>query len=139
MGRAVKHIPLIKSVMTAFPYFIEVDAGLKAATQMMERHGIRHLPVKDGDQLIGVVSDRDIKRAKRELHVSDIVVRETYIVNLTERLDSVLLHLAQRHIGCALVVKEGRLAGIFTTTDACRVFGEYLRSLFPTEPGDDVA
>jgi acetoin utilization protein AcuB len=125
--------------MTAFPYFIEVDAGLKAATQMMERHGIRHLPVKDGDQLIGVVSDRDIKRAKRELHVSDIVVRETYIVNLTERLDSVLLHLAQRHIGCALVVKEGRLAGIFTTTDACRVFGEYLRSLFPTEPGDDVA
>ncbi|MCZ6575324.1 MAG: CBS domain-containing protein [Acidiferrobacterales bacterium] len=135
----MKHIPLIKSVMTAFPYFIEVDAGLKAATQMMERHGIRHLPVKDGDQLIGVVSDRDIKRAKRELHVSDIVVRETYIVNLTERLDSVLLHLAQRHIGCALVVKEGRLAGIFTTTDACRVFGEYLRSLFPTEPGDDVA
>ena len=125
--------------MTAFPYFIEVDAGLKAATQMMERHGIRHLPVKDGDQLIGVVSDRDIKRAKRELHVSDIVVRETYIVDLTERLDSVLLHLAQRHIGCALVVKEGRLAGIFTTTDACRVFGEYLRSLFPTEPGDDVA
>jgi acetoin utilization protein AcuB len=125
--------------MTAFPYFIEVDAGLKAATQMMERHGIRHLPVKDGDQLIGVVSDRDIKRAKRELHVSDIVVRETYIVNLTERLDSVLLHLAQRHIGCALVVKEGRLAGIFTTTDACRVFGEYLRSLFPTGPGDDVA
>ncbi|MEE8512333.1 MAG: CBS domain-containing protein [Acidiferrobacterales bacterium] len=135
----MKHIPLIKSVMTAFPYFIEIDAGLKAATQMMERHGIRHLPVKDGDQLIGVVSDRDIKRAKRELHVSDIVVRETYIVNLTERLDSVLLHLAQRHIGCALVVKEGRLAGIFTTTDACRVFGEYLRSLFPTEPGDDVA
>ena len=99
----------------------------------------RHLPVKDGDQLIGVVSDRDIKRATRELHVSDIVVRETYIVDLTERLDSVLLHLAQRHIGCALVVKEGRLAGIFTTTDACRVFGEYLRSLFPTEPGDDVA
>jgi acetoin utilization protein AcuB len=133
--------------MTAFPYFIEVGAGLKAATQMMERHGIRHLPVKDGDQLIGVVSDRDIKRAKRELHVSDIVIRETYIVDLretyivdlTERLDSVLLHLAQRHIGCALVVKEGRLAGIFTTTDACRVFGEYLRSLFPTGPGDDVA
>ncbi len=125
--------------MTAFPYFIEIDAGLKAATQMMERHGIRHLPVKDGDQLIGVVSDRDIKRATRELHVSDIVVRETYIVDLTERLDSVLLHLAQRHIGCALVVKEGRLAGIFTTTDACRVFGEYLRSLFPTGPGDDVA
>ncbi|MFQ5757458.1 MAG: CBS domain-containing protein [Acidiferrobacterales bacterium] len=135
----MKHIPLIKSVMTAFPYFIEVDAGLKAATQMMERHGIRHLPVKDGDELIGVVSDRDIKRAKRELHVSDIVVRETYIVDLNERLDSVLLRLAQRHIGCALVVKEGRLAGIFTTTDACRVFGEYLRSLFPTEPGDDVA
>ncbi len=135
----MKHIPLIKSAMTAFPYFIEVDAGLKAATKMMERHGIRHLPVKDGDELIGVVSDRDIKRAKRELHVSDIVVRETYIVDLTERLDSVLLHLAQRHIGCALVVKEGRLAGIFTTTDACRVFGEYLRSLFPTEPGDDVA
>jgi len=135
----VKHVPFIKSVMTAFPYFIEVNAGLHAATKMMERHGIRHLPVKDGDELIGVVSDRDVKRAKDERHVGDIVVRETYIVDLNERLDSVLLHLAKRHIGCALIVKEGRLAGIFTTTDACRVFGEYLRSLFPTEPGDDVA
>ena len=36
--------------------------------------------------------------------------------------DRVLLHMADEHIGCALVVKDGRLAGIFTTTDACRVF-----------------
>ena len=36
----------------------------------------------------------------------------------------------------ALVVKKGRLAGIFTVTDACRVLGTLL-GVPPNEPGED--
>jgi len=50
-------------------------------------------------------------------------------------LDHVLMEMADRHIGSVLVVREKRLAGIFTVTDACRRFGEFLRATFP--PGDD--
>jgi hypothetical protein len=37
------------------------------------------------------------------------------------------------------VVKEERLVGIFTRTDACRNFAELLRSLFPRNHDDDAA
>lgn len=143
----MKHVPLMKSVMTPFPYSIDANATIREAQAMMSDHDIRHLPVKDNGKLISVITDRDIKLATHhtlernidELRVRDLCVAEAYIVDLTERLDSVLLRMAQRHIGSALVAKNGKLVGIFTTTDACICYGEYLRSLFPTGNGHDAA
>lgn len=144
----MKRIPLIKSVMTTFPYYIDMNASIRTAITMMADHDIRHLPVKSGDELVGVITDRDIKQAsdpalglppKSELRVRDVSVRKTYIVDLTERLDNVLLKMAEEHIGCAIVVREDKLVGIFTTVDACRVFGEHLRALFSTGSGNDAA
>jgi CBS domain-containing protein len=143
----VERIPAIKSVMTPFPYSIDPEAPVGSARAMMEEHDIRHLPVKHGDSLVGVVSDRDIEHAlnpdvagapQEPLRVKDVMVAEPYVVDLNERLDNVLLRLADQHNGCALVVKQGRLAGIFTSTDACRVFGQHLRSLRGSS-GNDVA
>ena len=143
----MKHIPLMKSVMTPFPYSIDSNATIREAQAMMADHGIRHLPVKNDGKLVSVITDRDIKLATHatvernigELRVRDLCVAEAYIVDLTERLDSVLLRMAQRHIGSVLVAKNGKLVGIFTTTDACRNYGEYIRSLFPTGNGHDAA
>jgi acetoin utilization protein AcuB len=118
----VERIPAIKSVMTPFPYSIDPEAEAVSARAMMDEHEIRHLPVKHGDSLV----------------VKDVMVAEPYVVDLNERLDNVLLRLADQHDGCALVVKHGRLAGIFTSTDACRVFGQHLRSLRGSS-GNDVA
>ena len=144
----MEKIPLMKWVMTAFPYFIDIDASLGEARSMMLKHGIRHLPAKDRGSLVGVLTDLALKRAldpelgrasRDELVVRDILVRDAYVVDLEERLDKVLLELARQHIGCVLVTKEGRLAGIFTATDACRVFSEYLRSHFGLDADPDVA
>jgi CBS domain-containing protein len=57
------HIPSIGSVMTPFPYVVQVDDSLLVARTLMVEHSIRHLPVKDGDTLAGVLTDRDLKRA----------------------------------------------------------------------------
>jgi acetoin utilization protein AcuB len=139
----MKHLPLIKSVMTPFPYSIDINASMGDAERMMLQHTISHLPVKENGQLVSVITERDIRLARQQgregLGVRDVCVRGAYIVDLTERLDSVLLHMARAHIDSALVVKHGKLAGIFTTTDACRCYGEYLRSLFPTGGGTDAA
>ncbi len=143
----MRHVPLIKSVMTPFPYSISIDARIEDAQAMMADHDIRHLPVKEQGKIVSVISDRDIRlslqsgpeRKSELLRVRDVCVHETYVVELNERLDSVLLHMARYHIGSALVVKNGKLAGIFTMTDACRTYGEYLRSLFPTGDGHDAA
>jgi acetoin utilization protein AcuB len=142
------HIPALGSVMTPFPYVVQVNDSLRAARALMVEHEVRHLPVKDGSRLLGVLTDRDLKRAldpslglppKEELFVRDVFVPDAYIVDVAEPLDGVLDRLASQHIGSALVTKHGRLVGIFTLTDAARLLCLHLRSLFPSRSGDEVA
>ena len=45
---------------------------------------------------------------------------------LDEPLDRVVLQMADRHLGSAMVARDGRVIGIFTVTDACRVLGRLL-------------
>ncbi len=53
--------------------------------------------------------------------------------------ENVLVTMADRHIGSAIVTRRGKLAGVFTTLDACRAFGRYLQENFPHPQGDDAA
>jgi acetoin utilization protein AcuB len=132
--------------MTPFPYFVDVEDSILQARALMVRHRVRHLPVKDHDTLVGVLTDRDVKRAldpdlglpsKDELFVRDVFVADAYVVDAGEALDTVLEAMASRHVGSALITMHGRLAGIFTMTEACRVFCKHLRSLFPAEANGD--
>ena len=128
--------PLIRSVMTPFPYSIEIEAPLEEARRMMEEHGIRHVPVKDGDVLVGLVSDRDIKLvlgpyrggsdAGEVPRVRHACVVDVFKAEMTTPLQRVVAEMAHRRIGSALITKDGRLAGIFTATDACRCLAELL-------------
>jgi len=140
-------MPLIKSVMTSFPYWIEADATLAQAEQLMREKSIQHLPVKEDGKLVGVLTSHDMQAYLRErqpdvperVSVDEVCVKRVYVVDLEEPLDNVLLHMARYHIGSALVTKQGRLAGLFTLNDACRSFGEFLRRHYRTPEGDDAA
>ena len=141
-------IPSVRSVMTPFPHSVRAGDPLLRARTLMVEHAIRHLPVTDQDQLVGILTDRDLKRAldpdlglppKEELFVRDAFVRDAYVVEGGEPLDVVLEHMATHHIGSALVTRNGLLMGILTATDACRLFCDHLRKLFPRGPGDEVA
>lgn len=148
MSRQLKSIPPIKALMTPFPYFIDLDAPLARAREMMGPQHIRHLPVMSAGQLVGVVTEAAITRTaeagQREPSGEDLLVRdvaqlEPYIVDLSVPADVVLTQMAQRHTDVAVVVKEDRLAGIFTMTDAYRAFADYLRTQFPNLSGGDEA
>ncbi len=140
-------IPPIKAVMTPFPYSIESGEPISMASDMMQQHAIRHLPVMEAGKLVGMLSDRDVrlvqdpkqKAPPDDRTVGDICTRDIYVVRLTDPLDRVLTEMARRNIGSAVVVKQGRLAGIFTVTDACRLYGELLQSLFPSQENQEPA
>jgi acetoin utilization protein AcuB len=145
---SMDHIPSIGSVMTPFPHVVQITDSVLVARTLMVEHDVRHLPVKDGNRLLGVLTDRDLKRAldpslglppKEELFVGDVFVANPYVVDIGEPLDSVLDHLSMQHIGSVLVTKNGHLVGIFTLTDAARIFCQHLRSIFPIRSGDEVA
>lgn len=141
--------PNLKSVMTPFPYSVQLDAPIGEARRLMLEHHLHHLPVTAGHELKGIVSDRDIKLLlgpelgspdPRELTVEDAYVDECYAVDLQTPLVSVLENMAKRHIGAAVITTHGRLAGIFTVTDACRAFAEHLAKQYgPDDSPPDAA
>ncbi len=57
-GLALDEVHL-EDVMTPNPISIRFDQSKDEAKELMKKHGFRHLPVVDGDKLIGVLSIRD--------------------------------------------------------------------------------
>lgn len=145
----MKAQPRVCHVMTPFPFAVERDSGVLEARRMMLEQKVRHLPVVHEHELVGLISDRDIKLMlgpefdypdPRELRVSDVMVEKPYSTDLETPLGQVLRHMADHHIGAALITRQGRLAGIFTATDACRLFADALREQYgPAAGGSDAA
>ena len=53
--------------MTRDPITVSEDTSMKEAMLLLRTHHIRHLPVADGKVLVGLVSDRDIRKAAPSL------------------------------------------------------------------------
>lgn len=141
-----KGILYMKSVMTPFPYTVDLDASIDEAGAMMEEHGIHHLPVADGGVPVGVISDRDLKWTKGSglFHKGPPRVREVCRmdacrVELTDPVDKVLDKMIENHLGEVLVEKNGKLVGIMTMVDVCRGFADLLRDRYPSDPDPTVA
>ena len=145
----MRHIPQMVAVMTPFPHHIDAHATLAAAAAIMEERDIRHLPVFDNGDIVGILSERDIERAKipghslreeSELRVGDLCTQRPYFVDVSDPLDRVLDTLVEKRIGSALVLKEGDLVGVFTSVDACELLARMLREHFaPAGPGTEAA
>lgn len=142
---AVARIPAIKSVMTPFPYFVQRSAPIGDALSLMREHAVRHLPVVHASELVGVITDRDIKLFlgpelgspnPRNATVEDACQEDCYVVDLNAPLDVVAGEMAERHIGSALVTRNGKLAGVFTVTDACRCLAQILGGNRPAGPDE---
>lgn len=119
--------------MTEHVHTIGADQTLEDAKQILYSQGFRHLPVLDGGNLFGILSDRDIKlafavdgQAAKICKVADACTTEVYSVGEKEELKVVVETMAARSIGCCVVVENGKVKGIFTSTDACRVLADLL-------------
>lgn len=143
-----KKMPIVGAVMTSFPYFIEIDADIPTIEKLMTQHHIRHLPVQENGQLVGIVTERDlyyrIKRSapaqeKAGLTARDLMIEQPYVVGFNTPLSECATEMARRRIGSAIVVRRGKLAGIISAIDICRMFAEYLDAHFPKRGGDQAA
>lgn len=117
--------------MTVSPVVIGSDRTLADARRIMRERGIRHLPVVDGGQLVGLVSQRDLYLAEtlRGVDPATDSVREAmsadpYAVPPDASLDEVAATMAERKLGSAVVVDRGSVIGLFTTVDALRALAE---------------
>lgn len=140
-----RHMPPVSTLMTPFPYFVHPDEPVARVLALMREHGIRHVPVKQEDRVVGLVSESDLRWLSNPatgavdpaaVRVRDLELPTPYAVELSSPLGPVLLEMARRHVGSAIVLRSGRLAGIVTETDVSRAFGLVLQRRFGPEGGD---
>lgn len=62
LGRASKDTP-VSEIMTSQVIAVQPQMGLTECLRVVTHHGIRHLPVVEGDKVIGVLSIGDLVRA----------------------------------------------------------------------------
>ena len=123
----------IRHVMTLAPHTIGSDQPLSVAHRLMREHQLRHLPVLRAGKLVGVLSQRDLFFLESltgvdiEIdRVADAMTQDVYTAHPDDALRDVARIMANRKYGCAVVVEQGRLIGIFTVTDALRHLADAL-------------
>lgn len=130
----------IESYMVKSPYVGETEMKVSDALNLLREYEIRHLPIVEEGELVGVVSDRDLREAVAlpqadTLSIDDIMKREVYVARKSTPLRDVIGEMLDRKVGSAVVVNDEReVLGIFTTTDALRILAEMLED----ENGEEI-
>ena len=130
-----KPIPTIQKYMTPNPHSIGAEQTLARAQALMAEHGIRHLPVMHEGKLLGIVTDRDLHLVEslkdvdpKLVTASDAMSRSVYAVAPDAPLDEVVGTMAEKKVGSAVVLQNGKIVGIFTTIDVCLALADLLRT-----------
>jgi acetoin utilization protein AcuB len=131
----------VSKSMTKKVITIDKEASIFDAQKKMVENNIRHLPVVENEnQLIGVVTDRDIRSAlpytlfkepqnleEREkianILIKDIMTTKLITITPLDTIQDALLQIQRAKVGALPVVDEqGRLKGIISVRDLLRAF-----------------
>jgi len=133
---------LVEKRMKRDPVTVTPDDSFRHAMTLIRQKGIRHLPVVEGGQLVGIVTDRDIRQTSpspatsleiHELHyllekvrIREIMTKKVYTVTPDIPIEEAARLMLQYKIGGLPVLKQGTLVGIITETDILRAFVEVM-------------
>ena len=129
-ARKPKKALTMADVMTPQPLTIGRDQKLVTAHKMMAENGIRHLPVLEHGDLVGIVSQRDLYFVetiagvdKFADKVEDAMTTDTRSFGPDMLVSDVAREMYVNKLGCAVIVERDRVIGIFTAMDALRILG----------------
>src|SRR5262245_52830121 len=117
------------------------DDSVEGAVRLLRQRGVRHLLVVKEGRLVGIVSDRDIKRAmdpgKRKkkllnlgglffllepIYVREIMTPDPVTIGPDLSAQEAAALMVAERFGALPVVKKGETVGIVTETDLLRYF-----------------
>ncbi len=130
-----KPIPQISKYMTSTPYTVRPSLTLDEAMKLMREHQLRHLPILEGGQLVGILTERDIRVMESfknvdptKVLVEDAMEQNVYAVFPSAPLDQVAAEMASKKYGSAVVMQNLKVVGIFTVVDALTALSELLHT-----------
>lgn len=128
----------VRDVMQAKVVTVSPKTTLPEAVRVARQRGIRHLPVVEDGELVGIVSDRDLKRVMAspatslEVHelnylldrltMAEIMARAVVTVAPTLPVEEAARLMVKERISALPVTDGGRLVGIVTETDVMELF-----------------
>src|SRR5574341_1277415 len=132
----------VVDVMTREPFTVTVTDTIGEADDLMSQNKIRQLPVVKGKELVGIITDRDIRSFlsgallaspdQREMalktRIREIMTSEPITVSPDDDLEEVVEVLIEEKVGGIPVVDETEgLVGIGTYVDVLRCFLNWLQ------------
>jgi CBS domain-containing protein len=127
----------VDAFMTQPVVAVDRNAACDEADALMERNQIRHLPVLDQGQLVGVVGRHDLMRSAlgfalgygergrtkllHTLTVKEVMREEIVTIGAGQPASEAARLLLEHRIGCLPVLQDGELVGIVTSSDLLRL------------------
>jgi CBS domain-containing protein len=143
--------PKVHEVMTGRPRCVTPDTPVSEAAELMASEDVGSLPILDGEQLAGVVTDRDIvvrAVAKRKdpqgMPVRDVASRDLVTVRQEEDLSEALKLMASHQVRRLPVVDDdNRLVGVLAQADVAmgakeKAVGEMVEEISKSPTGPRV-
>jgi len=128
----------VRDLMSAQPIVVSPDTSIFEARQTMVKERIRHLLVTEGQRLLGIVTDRDIRLnlpsqatslsvwevnyLLARLTVEEVMTTGVIIIGPDQNARNAARLMLEHKIGALPVLDAGRLIGIITETDVLRAF-----------------
>jgi len=122
---------LIRRWMTKGAVAIGPGEMLAEARRKMDKGNFRRLPVVEDSQLVGIITDRDLRQHVGQLEhtrVDAVMARPVITVAPNMLLDQAANLLVRHKVGGLPVMDGGKLVGIITAIDMLRAFGHVLGS-----------
>jgi CBS domain-containing membrane protein len=137
----------IDAIMSTNLITVSPSATLAEARTLMHDKRIHHIPVVDGEQLVGLITLTNVLAATDsflrddnsrihadEIGIKDAMVTDVATVDINASLRHAALFLEKHKIGCLPVLDDDKLVGIITDTDFVAVAINLLEQLEESEP-----
>jgi len=121
----------VKKRMTKKVVTIGKEATITDAINLMKEHSIRHLPVVEERELIGWVTESDIRGAYlasliEQVSIGDIMIKDPITIAPEANLEEAAELLYRHGIGGLPVVDKSKLVGVITVADIMAAFIEVM-------------
>lgn len=121
----------VKERMSPKPYTVGPDASVDEALGIMTAHDVRHLPVVKNGNLVGLVTDTQLRTAwfpslLEEVQVSDVMTDTPLTIDQDSTVYQAARILYNNKLTGLLVLSQGKLTGILTLADILGVFVDLL-------------
>jgi acetoin utilization protein AcuB len=120
---------LVGKRMTRDPVTATPDEFLSQASEKMTAGGFRMLPVVSNGELVGIITDRDMRAhvgALQRTKINGVMTEKPLTVSPSTTLENAAQTLLSRKIGGLPVTENSRLVGVITTSDMLKAFLDVL-------------